>query len=68
MSDIMKMDELLGSYQQSLRTAAAPVARPMDRDPNVVRRTIMVIGGLCYSVVAISMITYAFSVAAHLGK
>ena len=68
MSDVMKMDELLGTYQQSLTTAAAPAALPVGRDPAVVRRTIIVIGTLCYGVAAIGMIAYALSVAAHFGR
>jgi hypothetical protein len=68
MSDIMKMDELLGTYQQSLKTAAAPAALAVVRDSAVMHRTFMVIGALCYGVVAVGMIYYAFSVAAHLGR
>ena len=68
MSDVMKMDELLGNYQQSLKTAAAPSVLPLDRDPTVVRRTIIVIGALCYSVAAIGMVAYALSVASQFGR
>jgi hypothetical protein len=68
MSDVMKMDELLGNYQQSLKAAAAPAVLPADRDPAVTRRTMIVIGALCYTVAAIGMISYALSVAAQFGK
>ncbi|CAN5132641.1 hypothetical protein BH11PSE4_BH11PSE4_24440 [soil metagenome] len=68
MSDVMKMDELLGTYQQSLKTAAAPAALPADRDPAVMRRTVIVIGALCYGLAAIGMISYALTVAAQFGK
>ena len=68
MSDIMKMDELLGTYQQSLQTAAAPAAAPARPDPAVMRRTLIVIGALCYSTAAVGMVTYALYVAAHFGK
>jgi hypothetical protein len=66
MSDVMKMDELLGTYQQSFKASAVPAAISDNRDPAVVRRTVIWISALGYSVVAISMISYAFWAAAHM--
>jgi hypothetical protein len=76
MSDVLKMDELLGKHQQMrdlglLAGAPAPqmaAAMRQVRDPRMMKWSMIGLASLLWGVPMISLLGYGFWVAAHLAR